>query len=253
MSAQAATGRRGPKLGVVARLLPCVIALSALGALRAKAETIAFGGAVAATSHYIFRGLSQTDGQPALQLDGHLGDSTGWLGGVWLSESRRQEGYASTELDGYLAHHWTWKSLWTLRLGYIHYAYPQDTRLLEYSYDELASSITYSDRLSLNFAWSPNATQYSAHGPAENRRSYAYEASLRQPIWADFSLTASAGFYDLHDLFGQSYWAWSGGLEWRQSRWAATLAYFGADRTARRLFPGRAANGKSALALSWSF
>lgn len=253
MNADKSTTKRGRVGGLRAGMLAGSIAGAALQGTAAKADAFEFNGALAVTSHYVFRGLSQSDGRAALQADAHLSDATGWLGGIWASTSRQQVGYARSELDAYLSRYWTLDNLWTLRLGYVRYFYPQDDRFLDYDYGEFAASIAYSDRLSLNVAWSPDATQFSARGGAENRNSYAYELTARQPLWAAFSLTASAGLYDLHDLFGKQYAAWSAGLVWQRRKLTVEWVYFGVDATARRLFPGRTADGKAALSGAWRF
>lgn len=222
--------------------------------LPTQVQAVDFGGAAAVTSDYVFRGLSQSDGETALQADLHLTGVTGWIAGVWASKSREQPGYyASLEIDAYLGHFWELRDPWSARITYLRYTYPEGRRYLDYDYDELVASLAYSDRIALNVAWSPDATQISTRGIAENRRMFSYEATVRQPVWGPFALTASAGYYDLHDLFGEHYWAWSGGMEWQLRQLTLAFTYFGVDARGRELFYGRAADGKSAATAIWRF
>ncbi|HEX4676917.1 MAG TPA: TorF family putative porin, partial [Steroidobacteraceae bacterium] len=48
-----------------------------------SAQAVSFGGNVAATTDYIYRGFSETDNKGALQLDLHASLATGTFAGVW--------------------------------------------------------------------------------------------------------------------------------------------------------------------------
>ena len=215
---------------------------------------IELGGSLGVSSDQVFRGLSQSGGEWGVQADLHAA-AAGWFGGVWASKSdgRASGYYANTEVDPYLGYYWLTRDPWSLRTTYVHYFYPESNQYLDYDYDELSASIAYADRLSFTFAWSPNATQYSMRGWAENRRQLAYELTGRQPLSRTLALTASAGFYDLTDLYDRRYWAWSSGLEWRFRGLEVALNWFFVDTTGRELFGARALHGRSVLSANWRF
>lgn len=66
-------------------LRACVLALLAPPPARAQADPAPIGGTLAATTDYIYRGVSQSDGHGALQADLHASSSAGTFAGVWAS------------------------------------------------------------------------------------------------------------------------------------------------------------------------
>ena len=109
-----------------------------------------FSGSVALTSNYMFRGISQTDNEPAIQGSINYTVDTGLLGtsvygGVWGSNVDFKDGdQATVELD------WSFGLTgeigdtgigWTL--GGIYYNYPGARGSLNYDYWEINPALTY--------------------------------------------------------------------------------------------------------------
>ena len=84
-------------------------------------------------SQYIFRGLTQTDRQPAIQGGFDYSHSSGLYAGTWASNIswlRDNFSYSnggSAELDFYGGWKWGFAPDWTLDLGTLYYWYPGDT------------------------------------------------------------------------------------------------------------------------------
>lgn len=230
-------------------LLPIV-----LSAIAASPQAATVGGSVGVSSDQVFRGLSQTGGNWAMQGDLHVSGAAGWFVGTWASAADKESGYyGSTEINPYAGYYRPLANDWSLRGTYVRYLYPSGRRYLDYDYDEVSASLIYADRISLSVGWSPNFTQNSLLGAAEDRRSLAYEFTSRQPLWRSLSLSASAGFYDLSDLYDDTYWAWSGGLGWRYRGLDFSLAWMGVDGAGRKLFGARVAQGKVVFGAHWRF
>ena len=84
-------------------------------------------------------------------------------------------------------------------------------------------------------------------------RQWSYEASARQPLWRRVALIGGLGYYDLEDLFGESYWGASAGAELAFEPLRFTLTRFFVDSNARRLFGSQTADDRWALTASWRF
>jgi uncharacterized protein (TIGR02001 family) len=202
--------------------------------------------------------LSQTDHGAAAQGDLHLKSSDGWFGGVWGSMAvSRPRRAVDSEVNLYLGHVWSLTPEWSGTLHYARDLYLDDRPFAEYfydEYDELQATFNWQARLVVSMAFSPEILRYSfAHDALRRGRQWSYEASFRQPVWRNLSLTAGLGHYDLGDHFGASYWAWSGGMELDVRQLQLTLTHFGVDDTAERMFGWQTADGRWALTAAWRF
>lgn len=82
---------------------------------------------VGVTSNYLFRGISQTHGKPALQGGVDYAHSSGLYAGVWASNVswvKQFQGDGSTEIDFYGGFKNTIADDWTYDIGLIRYQYP---------------------------------------------------------------------------------------------------------------------------------
>src|SRR5919108_484609 len=72
-------------------------------AAAAPGDARTWGGNLAVTSDFIYRGLSESSGDPALQADLHADTSGGTFGGVWAStRDHSLDPYAGYDLEIYL-------------------------------------------------------------------------------------------------------------------------------------------------------
>ena len=82
-------------------------------------------GNVALTSDYLFRGLTQSWGRPAIQGGGDYTDPNGFAAGFWGSSiSERSYPGGALELDLYAGYGRTINSDWSWRAGLYAYVYP---------------------------------------------------------------------------------------------------------------------------------
>jgi uncharacterized protein (TIGR02001 family) len=85
----------------------------------------AFTGNVAVTSDYMFRGLTQTWGGPAVQGGGDLSMANGFAAGFWASSiSDKSYPGAALELDLYASFGTAFNDDWSWRAGIYGYVYP---------------------------------------------------------------------------------------------------------------------------------
>ncbi|HET9694131.1 MAG TPA: TorF family putative porin [Steroidobacteraceae bacterium] len=239
--------RRGARL--------VVAALAGLASSDAVAEGD-FAGHVAATTDYVFRGVSQTRGAPALQADVHYEANGGWFAGLWFSTVDLNPGSGATqEFNVYAGLTRPMATHWDCRLVAVAYVYPNDDPRLSYDYAEVVASIGWLDRVVASIAWSPNTSRYarSYGGIAADEQALSYEIVARWPLVEALSATASAGYYDLSDLFGSGYGYGGAGLSYERAAWQLDLGWYVAADYAEELFGPEVADARWSLTAAWKF
>jgi uncharacterized protein (TIGR02001 family) len=107
-----------------------LVALSGLGANSARAEEpSSLSGSLALTSDYAFRGLTQTNRDPALQGGLEYASASGFYVGTWGSNiswlSDGQDSVSSSlEVDGYAGFRGQWGEAVSYDVGVLYYWYP---------------------------------------------------------------------------------------------------------------------------------
>lgn len=215
-----------------------------------------FGGHVAATTDYVFRGVSQTRGAPAAQGDLHYQTAGGWFAGVWASTVDLNPGEGATqELNLYGGRGWPVSGDWNARIIVVDYIYPNDNRQFSYDYFELIASIAWLDRIVASVAWSPDTSRFSyAYGGAvRDRQAWTGEVVGRWPLKGALAATGSAGYYDLSDLFDAGYAYGSAGLSYTRESLQFDIAYIVTGGQAQGLFGSEVAGDRWSLSASWRF
>jgi uncharacterized protein (TIGR02001 family) len=202
-------------------------------------------GSLAATTDYVFRGVSQTYGGAALQGGVNYQHPSGWFAGGWTSNVDPYPfGADFAEVNLYTGFGWALASEWTARAGYTRYLYAWDRRRKPYDYDEFSLTVGFSDRLAATVSYQPDSTRFSTLGYVRNKPSSAYELTGRWPLPRGFALVGGAGYYDLTHLYGVGYWSANAGVSWVHGRFSVDVTRFFADGTVRRLFEDASADGR---------
>ena len=215
-----------------------------------------FGGSLALTSDYVFRGLSQTCGKPAAQADVHYRISSPSAGesflGVWGSQELSGE-YCPTpgELNLYAGHSWLTGLASSLTLTYAHYAYPGSAEG-HYDYDEFEGAWAFQDRLFVTVAWVPNALGYTNYSASRDRNAVSLGLQLNQPVATAFTASAGVGYDQIADVTGAGFVFWSAGIAYGRGPAQIGVSYFGTSDRARHLYGGMGGN-RWAATLIWRF
>ncbi len=203
-----------------------------------------WSASVGATTNYVYRGVSLSDNRGALQLGVNYQSQPGWFAGVWASNVDPFPGdTAFKELDGYAGYTRPLWDAFSVRGTYTHYGYLQNPPPLRYDHNEVAATLAYLDVLAATISYTPDSSSYSNLGVAQKRSTLAYEVTGRWPLGFGVALAAGGGYYDLHDLFGVSYWAGDVGLSYAYRDLSVDLTRFFVDATAARLYQEASANG----------
>jgi uncharacterized protein (TIGR02001 family) len=214
-------------------------------------DAVSLGGSLGLASDDVFRGVTQSDGQPSPQGDLHAIVGP-WYGGISAEEVRRDDERAGPELIGYLGLQQPLGDDWTGRVTLRHYDYPGNRYRSRYDYDELGLSLSWRERLVATVIASPDTYSRDYLGDYGSGKAFCYELLGRQALPAAFVAVAGAGYYDLRQQIGAGYAYWSAGVERRWRSWAFDLRYVGTDATARERFQDDAGNRVVASAF-WLF
>lgn len=178
----------------------------ALAAPPALAVPVDVSGSAAVTSDYVWRGSSQTHGDPAFQVGARLSGASGWYGSAWASNVRFAPGTgAHAELDLGLGWSGHVGDAWTIDAGLLQYRYPSADADLDWT--EFDATATWKDRYWITAGWSNRALGSESHG------TYAL-VGAKLPVNDRFRFEAAAGCYALGDVSGDG----------RNDRYAHVLA-----------------------------
>ena len=173
-----------------ARLPLTAAGLLLTAALPAAAQD--WGGALGFGSDTVYRGVSQTSGQPGWLADVHYRFDENWSAGLGASAERPQYQSAGAQFTLYLDRRWQLDEDWSAKLGLMHYESPWNVWRDELNYNELTAAIGWRGRWRASLALSPDTPGVFSYLGAQTGFAAAAELSYRQPLAgrlaADFGL-----------------------------------------------------------------
>ncbi len=181
-------------------------------------------------SEYSFRGIAQSNENPAVQGGFDVSHNTGWYAGIWGSNVNFNDGdEAQLEVDVYGGYSGAFKGL-SYDIGLIYYAYPGANSSLDYDFIEGSLAVGYdfdvfSTSASLN---------YSPEYFGDSGDAVYYAAAVDVPLPSDLTLSAHIGHQTIDDgaAFGigdDSYTDWSVGLGYNFEGFDLSLQYVDTD------------------------
>ena len=173
-----------------------------------------FGGYVVLTTDHVKRGVTQTEGDPALQVGVELSFQNGLYFGTWGSTvdiSNGPERQRDLEVNYYSGYAFDISEFWRVSAGIVAYDYPGQTGNINYDYLEYTIGGSFDDRVWLEVAYSPDF--YNSGRSTTNIDLYA-----EWPVGGVWAIGGGGGQYDTSDLTGRSYRYWQLGatasLKW---------------------------------------
>ncbi len=177
--------------------------LVVLGVAAQAEEKSPVSGNVALTTDYVFRGISQTQEEPAIQGGFDYAHKSGFYAGLWGSNVNFGESdavvkpadRAQLELDVYAGFVGKFKEKGSWDVGAIYYAYPGAASRLDYDYAEIYGKIGYDfGKAALQFA-----VNYTDEYFAESGTATYYQLNLSVPLPADFGLAFHVGRQEIDE------------------------------------------------------
>lgn len=172
------------------------------------ALAVDLGGYAALTTDYVKRGVTQSDGDPALQLGTEVGFENGFYMGVWASTIDITNGPSrqrDLEVNYYAGYSLDVSDSWRVSAGAVSYNYPGQTGNVDYDYVEYLLGASFKDRVWLDFAYSPDL-YHSGHSTTN------VELYAEWPVGGIWTIGGGAGQYDTSELTGTSYLYWQLGV-----------------------------------------
>ena len=173
------------------------------GALAAE-----FGGYVALTTDYVKRGVTQSEGNSALQLGGDVNFANGIFLGAWGSTADIYNGpgrQRDREVNYYVGYAMDVTNSWRVSAYAVAYQYPGQSGEINYNYREYSVSGNYDDWLWAEFSYSPDL--YHTGLSSTNVDLFA-----EWPLNSVWSIGAGTGRYDTSNLTGSAYQYWQLGV-----------------------------------------
>lgn len=236
------------------RKLPIALAIALAGGLTGphsasglSAEN--FNAQVAITSDYVFRGISQTRGDPAVQGGFDFRHASGFFAGIWGSSvdfpsNRGRAKPRTLELDYFVGFELVLGDSWSGVVELIRYDYPGAGSGFDYSYNEVDLSWVFRERLEAAVAYTDDFLGFDSS-------SLHYELVGVWPLPFELELKGGLGYADLDRALGKSYPYWSLGIARRLGHFVVDLGWFDTGTAARELW-GELADGRLVLTLSAS-
>jgi uncharacterized protein (TIGR02001 family) len=231
----------------------------ALGLSFATAPTRAadtWGGSLALTSDYFVRGITRTNDLEALQLDLHYIDSTGFLAGVFASNTQIDPyERRDAELNGYVGFIWSGTGDWNGRVLGGYYVYPWNPDGSSYNYGEVDLDIGYQGWMDVALSYSPDAPRYGRRGLV-GVSGESVELNVQHAVLGKLSATAGIGYYNMSGSPGApaaGYVYWSAGVAYDLAPLALAVSYVDTTAGAKTLFYDNAATGRWTGTVIWRF
>ena len=206
------------------------------------------------TSDYIVRGISRTNDSAALQGDFHYAGASGFVAGVFVSNTQFDVGdRRDVEFDAYLGFAWAAGSDWSGRALASHYTYPWNQAGSGYDYDEFDVSLVFQEWLSATFAYSPNAWRDLPSGALVGVPNEAAELSIQRPLVGKLSATAGIGYSYLAGPGPGGYGYWSVGAAYDLTPISIIVSYIDTTNRAKALFFDAAVSRRWTGMMIWRF
>lgn len=172
-----------------------------------------FSATLTGVTDYIFRGISQTQGDPAFQASVDYAHASGFYAGIWGSSVDftaddtlpEDEDGADVEIDYIVGFGSDINDTFSYDVSGVYYTYPGANDGVDYDYPELIGSIT-------GWGWATFTLGYSWDTFNSGETSFYYNFGGEWGLPWELTLDSSIGYYDLDSVFDESYVDWQIGL-----------------------------------------
>jgi uncharacterized protein (TIGR02001 family) len=184
---------------------------------------------------YKFRGVSQSQEDPAFQAALDYTHPSGFYAGIWGSsidftpEHAAVEDHANVEIDTYIGYKHKFADQWTGDIELLRYNYPGTRNGFHYNYNELIGKLTYDDHYTFTLGYSNDVFNSS-----ENGIYYGLSGSWDLP--GEFTLNSNVGYYDLDNALGKSYVDYGIGVSHKWGAFTGSLTYINTNNNGEDLF-----------------
>lgn len=207
-----------------------LLALMPLAAQAQDEDDSGFNWNAAATSEYMFRGISQTDDHPALQAGAGYSWSNGFYVGAWASNVDFGED-TDAEVDTFVGWNGDVSDTLNLDVQLVRYNYVGEPDGVDYAYNELIGKLTFAENYSVMLG-------YTNDFLASETDSIYVAVGGSWDVGKDINLTAGLGYTTVdEDLSSEDgYIDYSVGVNRDFGPVNIGLGYIGTDNSGEGLF-----------------
>lgn len=188
----------------------------------AEAGGWSLDGSFAFTTDYVFRGISQTDEEPAVQGSLDLSHASGFYAGAWASNvdfDVAGDGI-DFEVDVYAGYVLSLPHGLELDVGALRFIYPHSNPGFGIDYNEYHVGLSFAEYFTATFAY---ANDFIDSG----KDSYYYELAADYPIGeSGFALKGVAAYNDIEATVGDGYFAFQTGLNYTWKSVNLDVSYY---------------------------
>ena len=201
------------------------------------------------TSDYVFRGVTYSDGDPAVQLGADVQLESGWFFGAWgstMDVDNGPERHRDRQANFYAGYLHDIDETWTVGGHFVLYTFPGQTGNVDYDYEEWSLVVNYGNQVWFEYSWSPSLynTDYASHN---------YDLLYERPIAGDWTFGLGGGYYDVSELSGTGYGYWHAGFSRVFGQFDVDLRYHDTNRAVRIVSTPERADSRIAVSLRFQF
>lgn len=221
-----------------------LLAFLPFAALAQEEDESGFNWNAALTSEYMFRGISQTDDQPALQAGAGYSWSNGLYVGAWASNVDFNEG-TDAEVDVFVGWNGDLGESVNLDVQLVRYSYVGEPSGVDYAYNELIGKLSFAGNYSATLG-------YTNDFLASDTDSVYLGLGGDWEIGKGYNLTAGVGYTTIDDDLGgvDGYADYSIGVNRDFGPVNIALGYHGTNADAEDFFGTDNAEDKFVLTFS---
>lgn len=188
-------------------------------ALAEDGGAFSFSGSVTLTTDYVFRGISQTQNDPAIQGDFRVDHESGLFGSVWASNVDFDDGAEDTnlEIDWTLGFANEVDDKFSYEVGVIYYAYPDSND--DYNYWEFYFAPSYALAVGENTLTLSGGVYYSPEFFLDTGDAWYLTAGAALQLTDAISIDANIGHQDIEDAIPDDYTDWNAGATFTYEPW----------------------------------
>jgi uncharacterized protein (TIGR02001 family) len=184
------------------------LSIALLGLITAApvAQAGSWNASIGFVSDYRFRGISQTQGDPALQIGAQYAFDNGIYLGTWASNVDFVDGDgANTEVDLFVGFGTNLTEDFAVDAQLLHYFYPSSSAGVDYEYTEVIASLSWKGLITGTIGYSNDVF-------ASGQTGIYYQLGSSHTVFDDYTISGSIGYYDLDDVYGGGYTDYSVGV-----------------------------------------
>ncbi len=208
-------------------------------------------GSVTIATDYVFRGVSQTLGSPALQASVDLQFDNGFYAYTWGSNvdfypADEPGDGAHSEINiaaGYAAQ---LGDRWSVDVSLVQYLFPSTHSDIDYDYNELISTFCLDDRLCSTLG-------YSNSVDGTDTESWFSELGYEFALPHDVVFEVAYGYYDLSNAYGSGYGYASADVTRYIAAAQVTLSYYDTFGGADKIFFEQAIDSRFVVSVLLNF